>query len=278
MSLLLALALQVGPHVGGAPRPASPLPPELQNRRPPRAAVVAPPSPPPPPDRMRLCLAKVDSAPSEAAAMASSWLAEVRDAARTQPGHCLGAAQVRLGKWPEAERAFLAARDAAEQSDTPLRARLGAMAGNAAMAAGAATRALAAFDQADADALAASEPMLAGDIAIDRAQALVALKREAEAEKALTEARAASPTNPLGWLFSATLSRRMGKLAQAQVQIERAAELQPEDPEVALEAGLIAAIMGRYEAARRSWQSVVALAPQSEAATAARGYLEQLGK
>jgi hypothetical protein len=45
---------------------------------------------------------------------------------------------------------------------------------------------------------------------------------------------------------------------------------------VALEAGLIAVLAGRDEAARKSWQSVIAIAPTSAEAQTARDYLAQL--
>jgi len=133
------------------------------------------------------------------------------------------------------------------------------------------------LDAAHADALAAGDAHLAGDIAIDRARALVALKRDGEAAAALAEARAASPDNAYGWLLSATLSRRMGQWSQAQAQIETAAQLQPVDPEIGLEAGVIAMLSGHAAAAARSWQSVIAAAPASPSADTARGYLAQLG-
>ena len=103
-----------------------------------------------------------------------------------------------------------------------------------------------------------------------RLRALVALTRADEAAAALTEARLASPKNPEAWLLSATLSRRQGKLAEAQAQIQQAADLLPIDPAIGLEAGVIAVLSGRDEAARKSWQSVIAAAPDSAAAVTAR--------
>jgi tetratricopeptide (TPR) repeat protein len=152
------------------------------------------------------------------------------------------------------------------------------MAGNAALAGGDTQAALAVLDVAHADAEAANDKPLAGDIAIDRARALVALGRDGDAATALAEARAALPANPQAWLLSATLSRRMGKLAEAQAEIEKAAELLPIDPDIGLEAGVIAVLSGREEAARKSWQSVIDAAPKSDAAATARGYLAQLGE
>ena len=114
-------------------------------------------------------------------------------------------------------------------------------------------------------------------VAVDRARALVVLKRVDEAASALDEACKADPENGEAWLLSATLERRGGRLWAAQAAIEQAARLQPTDPDVGLEAGVIAMLSGHEESARRSWNSVVALAPASPAATTARGYLAQLG-
>ena len=290
MSLLLAFAAplllaQVGPFTTPGPQPVSPLPPELQNRGPRRRAQSPPPPPPPtlPPtastqeSRLQLCLADAASSPDQAADAAEEWLGKAQGAERAQARECLGVAQGRLDRWDDARTSFLAARDLVDPVDRALRARLGAMAGNAALAAGDAAGALAALDPARAEALAAKDDALTAGIAIDRARALVSLKREPEAATALAEARASAPGNAQAWLLSATLSRRQGKLADAQAQIQRAAELLPVDPEIGLEAGLIAVLSGRDEAARKSWQSVIAAAPQSDAAATARTYLGQLG-
>jgi len=45
---------------------------------------------------------------------------------------------------------------------------------------------------------------------------------------------------------------------------------------VGLEAGVIAMLDGREDAAKASWQSVLEVEPDGEAATTARGYLAQL--
>jgi tetratricopeptide (TPR) repeat protein len=268
MPLLLALlAAQVGPLV--TPGAAPPLPHEREVERPRRRAVLPEPkfAQTPAPSRRQLCIRL-----AEGEASAASWLAQAQGADRAFAGECLGIALMRQAKWDAAERAFLAARDAAE--DKPLRARLGAMAGNAALAHGSAAAALFALDSAKADA--SADPALTGGIAVDRARALVMLKRNAEAATALAEARAATPGDADAWLLSATLSRRMNKLAEAQAQIEKAAALSPADPDVGLEAGLIAVLAGQEEAARRSWQSVLSTAPDSDAAATAKGYLAQL--
>ena len=100
--------------------------------------------------------------------------------------------------------------------------------------------------------------------------------RNEDAVAALADARAADPANARAWLLSATLSRRLERLGEAREQIAQAALLSPQDPAVGLEAGVIAALSGRDEEARRSFESVLLVAPQSTEATRARTYLEQL--
>lgn len=283
MSLLFAFLAfaQVGPFTRPGPQPVSPLPPEVierqqqERRRSPAQAPLRAPELPKPESELDRCLAAVDADPLQAVDAARAWLQTSKGAPASQAGHCLGVALGRLERWSEAQTAFAGARDLAIESQE--KARLGSMAGNAALAAGDAQAALTLLDAAKADALAGNGRALAGDIAIDRARALVALARNDEAAAALAEARAALPRNPQAWLLSATLSRRMGKLDEAQVQIQQAAELMPIDPDIGLEAGVIAVLSGRDEAARKSWQSVIEAAPKSDAAATAKTYIGQLG-
>lgn len=273
MSLVLALLAQVGAL--NSPGAAPPLPHELQSEplRPPRKKAQMQTAPARVPSRQQTCLEIAEQTPEDAEASARSWLASAQGPEKAVPGECLGVALSRQDKWAEAETTFAAARDAA--ADKTLRARLGAMAGNAALANGDAARALTALDGARTDAT--GDAAMTGGIDVDRARALVSLKRNDEAAAALAEARNVAPDNAQAWLLSATLSRRMNKLPEAQAQIEKAAALVPADPEIGLEAGVIAVLAGRSEAARRSWQSVLATAPDSEAARTAKGYIAQLG-
>jgi len=278
MSVLLAIALlQAGPLVTPGAAPAigqSPLRDEHTRRRHDTApaGIAAPET-----SRLGQCLQAAESDAPAAEAAARDWLKVVSGSAQAAPLLCLGSAQAAQENWDEAEKSFLSGRDLAAASDRGLRARLGAMAGNAALAQGDAARALAVLDLARKDAeITSDDPHLAGDIAMDRARALVSLQRLDEAGEALVEARGGNPNNAQAWLLSATLSRRQGRLAQAQAQIQTASELLPTDPEIGLEAGVIAVLAGHDEAARKSWQSVLAAAPSSPQAETARGYLAQL--
>lgn len=270
MSLVLVLLLQAGPLVTPGAAPALPHQTRSEPLRPPRRKTTAAAAALPERPAIKPCPQTEDA--DAARDRAGEWLAKAKGREAANAGECLGVALSRLDEWQEAAEAFRAAQAVA---DTPVwRARLAAMAGEAALNAGDFAAALASFDAARTDA--SDDAATRGGIAVFRARALVGLKREAEAEGALAEARLATPQDAQVWLLSATLSRRLEKLTEAQAQIEKADELAPTAPTVGLEAGVIAVLSGRDDAARRSWQSVIAAAPDSDAATAARGYLAQL--
>lgn len=269
MSFAFALLIaQVGPFG------TTPMPQKVERPAPRRPAPFAPVTV----DRggrAQSCLSAVATRPDEARDMAMDWATVVKGVQAADAQLCLGMALAKLGQWDQAEAAFTAAQGTAGilQID---RARYGALAGAAALAGGAPDRALPLLDAARADASAVGETAMVGDIAIDRGRALVALGRLDEAAAALAEAREKASSSADAWLLSATLSRRQSKLADAQSQIERAAALLPIDPDIGLEAGVIAVMAGRDDAARKSWQSVVTAAPESPAGGQAKAYLAQL--
>lgn len=267
LSLLLPLILQVGP---GGSLPQAPLPTSK-----PKSAPVAQAEQP---DLLKQCLDLAMTRPSEGIEAAQNWLASAKTMKeRAGVKQCHAMALTRIEGWGEAATLFLAARADTPANEGAERARLAALAGNAQLVAGDPAAALMALDLARNDALTLDDGKLRGGIEVDRARALVALGRFDEAASALGEARVVAPTNHHAWLLSATLSRRQGRLADAQAQIERAAELMPVDAEIGLEAGVIAVLSGHDEAARKSWQSVIKAAPNSDAAKTAQGYLDQLG-
>lgn len=282
---LLPLMAQVGPASSlpsNASRYASQLPLEIiekkdkqdRDRRAREAQSVALPSG----SRSSAgCMSAVEANPEKSAELARSALSDAIGRERVRAGLCLGVALSDLDRWDEARTAFTNARDAADPADHASRARLGAMAGNAALAAGQAGQALSLLAPAATEAKIVGDADLVASIALDRSRALVAVKQPDEAANALAEARAAQPDNAQAWLLSATLSRRQDKLAVAQTQIEKAASLAPQDPEIGLEAGVIAMLSNNEDAARRSWDSVVKTAPSSDAAATAKQYLSQLG-
>ena len=273
-TLLLPLLAQIGP--GGA-LPQAPLP--VRGRKAPsQVSQPAPPPAAPQSTQLQNCLQLAMEDPSAAIDEAEGWLAAAKTPSeRAGAKQCKAMALTRTDSWDEAAALFLSARDDTAATEPGERARLGALAGNALLVTGNTVAGLDALDHAHGEAHTANDHKLNGVIQIDRARALVALGRIAEASSALEEARYELPDNYQAWLLSATLSRREGKLAQAQSQIERAAALMPVDPEIGLEAGVIAVQSGRDASARKSWQSVLVAAPGSQFAKTAQGYLDQLG-
>ncbi|GGE02839.1 hypothetical protein GCM10011515_23060 [Tsuneonella deserti] len=269
LSVLVPLIMQVG--IAPTTAPVSAVPPELRDRptrnggTPDRPASQA---------AIEVCLDSARTDPEKARALAEEWVSRTTGLQRAAGQHCLGVASANEGDWDAAAAAFLAARD--EGADGPFRARMGELAASALLAQGKAEEALAALDAAKNEA--AGDTALAGTTALDRATALVALDRIDEAATALADARALVPSDAHAWLLSATLSRRTGDLALAQTQIEQAATLEPRDPAIGLEAGVIAALAGRDDAARKSFESVVAASPDSAQGAAAKQYLAQLGE
>lgn len=264
---LMLMLMQVGIDPRGGQVPG--VPEELRDR-PPRGAAQSTRAESRP--AIDVCLTTAQDNPAKARALAEEWVARTTGAQRATGRHCLGVAAGNGGDWAAASRAFLAARE--EASEPRFRARMGALAGTALLAQNKPADALAALDMAQGEG--SGDAALGSEIAQERAVALVALGREADAAASLADARGLAPGDPNAWLLSATLARRQGDLASAQTQIERAAALDPRNPAVGLEAGVIAALAGRDAAARQSFQSVIDAAPDSEQAEAAKIYLEQL--
>ena len=105
--------------------------------------------------RLERCLSVMRTNPQQALAASEKWLTEVAGADAAEAGHCKGMALAQLGRFNEARGAFAAATDAVEAGDNAYRARLGGMAGNAALAAGHTEEALTLFGAARGEALAA---------------------------------------------------------------------------------------------------------------------------
>jgi len=262
---LMLMQAGVNPATGQIPG----IPEELRNR-PPRGAVIGQREAAPP--AIVTCLDTARTNPARAIDLAEEWVSRTSGAQRAAGYHCLGVAAGNAGDWAAASTAFLAARDGAD--DTRFKARMGTLAGTALLAQDKAGEALAVLGAARAEA--AGDASIGGENAIERAIALVTLERPDDAKAALAEARSLVPDNANAWLLSATLARRQGDLPAAQQQIEKAATLNPVDPAIGLEAGVIAALARNDAAARRSFESVVAAAPQSEQAATAKAYLAQL--
>lgn len=231
-------------------------------------------------DRLTVCLDAARTDPPTAIAAASEWAGEALGEAVPEeaglPQQCLGFAYMSLLRWDAAAEAFLDARDLRAPDDRPARARLGAMAGSAALASGDYPAAIATLSIAQADAEAAGLNEIAGGVAADRARALVAAGRAAEAGEVLAGAQVLAPQAGEVWLLSAALARRQGDLNRAQSLVATGLALAPEDLEILLEGGLIAALASDDASARTLWERVVALDGASPHAATARAYLAQI--
>lgn len=273
-SALALLVMQVGPNpsVGGMPG----IPDELANRPPrePAQQTTSKQS-----TNLSRCLSLAASEPIEALDFAQGWRETGNsDLEIAQAAHCAGLALVGQSRFDEARRLFEQASNEAPVYNGAYRARLLAMAGNAALAGDDPAAGEPLFAQAVQAAVTDGDANLTSGLHVDHARALVALGRQDDAARVLADARTSDPTNLRAWLLSATLSRRLQRLGEAQEQIEEAAALAPQSPAVGLEAGVIAALAGREADARRSFESVLIVAPDSDEANRAQAYLEQLTK
>ncbi|WP_109355317.1 hypothetical protein [Sphingorhabdus sp. EL138] len=188
--------------------------------------------------------------------------------------HCLGFAYAEQFNWIAATRTFAEAAREAEVAKYPRVANFWAQAGNAALAGNEAQKALEYLNAALVQgSLIGLEK---GEVHLDRARAHVALNDYEAAKKEFVMVHKLAPQDPLGWLLSATLARRMGDLAIAKADIAVAAKLAERDPAIALEAGNIAYAGGDAEQAKINWEKAVEIDAESRSAKAAQKYLAQL--
>src|SRR3546814_1691139 len=98
----------------------------------------------------------------------------------------------------------------------------------------------------------------------------------AEARPDIDKALSEVPKDPLAWLLSATLARRMDNLPVAQEHIAQALALSPDDASVELEEGNIAVLSGMDDVSKLVWVRDVKVAPDSSAGKAANASMAQL--
>lgn len=187
---------------------------------------------------------------------------------------CAALAFSALGKWPAAAAAFEQAAREAEHDKLNVAADLWVQAANAHLAADQPGEAVAALDAALLTGSLTGQA--SGEAHLDRARAEVALGKLTEARTDMDDALKLVPEDPLAWLLSASLARRMGALDRAQADIDHAATLSPDDASVALEAGRIALAAGAPDAARIAFEGAVKNQPGSVAAQAAQAELDRL--
>jgi tetratricopeptide (TPR) repeat protein len=218
--------------------------------------------------RYKACLDLATSNPEAARNEAERFRLEGGGARARQ---CLGLAYAQQERWRDAAIAFEAA--AQEAAKDPLASRYWAQAGNAWLAAGEPVKAYAALNAALAAGTLTGQDE--GEALLDRARSLVAAGQLAGARADLDAALVDAPKDPLAWLLSATLARRMKDVPRAQLDIGEALKLSADDASVQLEAGNIAAMSGNADAARAAWELAVKIAPTSPAGQNARAALGQ---
>ena len=137
--------------------------------------------------------------------------------------NCLGFAYAEQENWTKALPEFVQAAEGAQAEGDERAANFWAQAGNAALASGDPQAGLKYFDAAlRQDSL---DGLLKGEVHLDMARVHVALNQYDEAKKQFAMVHELVPEDPLGWLLSATLARRMGDLVQAKADIATAAKL-----------------------------------------------------
>lgn len=188
--------------------------------------------------------------------------------------HCLGFAYAVDFKFDAAIIAFDNAAQAAAAENDDRAARFWLQAGNAALAAQKPTEAIGFIDAAFSLGILEGEQL--GEAHLDKARAMVAIKLEEKAGAELLLAQKFAPQDPLVWLLSATLNRRLGKTAQARLDVDVAAQLAPRDSSVALEQGNIEITDGNYAAAEKHWRNALELRPDGRVADNVRALLKQL--
>lgn len=189
---------------------------------------------------------------------------------------CLGMAHANRGNYRAAADAFEGAARTGELAQEPRTGNYWAQAANAWAAAGELPRARAAIDAAIAGGQLSGQAL--GEAYLDRARIRVGQGEPESARGDLDQALKLADRDPLAWLLSATLARRLGDLPLAAQHISKATELAPDDASVQLEAGNIWAVVGEADKAKAAWTAAVTLGsgkPAGEAAAKALAQFEQ---
>lgn len=213
--------------------------------------------------RMQRCVDLAVGDPAAAQTEASRW---VLAGGGFRAQQCLGRAQTGLKRYAPAALAFTeSARGAANAKDARA-ASFWAQAGNAWLVAGDPVKAKSALDTALTGS--GVTGLALGEAHLDRARALVAAGDTAGARTDIDAALVHAADDPLAWLLSATLARRMNDLPRARTDIAKALDRASDDASVQLEAGNIAALSGDEAGARSGWTKAAQIGQGAVAASA----------
>ena len=216
------------------------------------------------------CAALASKDPAAAVVEASNW--RISGGGGSAARQCQGLAYAGLNQYEPAAKAFTEAAEAAGK-DGRAAGPLWVQAGNAWLLADRAADAREALTKG----IAAGEgnAVLLGEAHLDRARAAAALSDWPAARKDLDDAQRLAPADPMVWLLSAALARRMEDLPRARTDIAEALKRDPGAGPILIEAGNIALMSGDLATARKHWTSIVTNAPESREARAAEQALAE---
>jgi tetratricopeptide (TPR) repeat protein len=222
------------------------------------AALPVPPDPPrlsQAPEYAR-CLDLLLVDPTGARGFARDWHMQGGGEGAAQ---CEALAQLSLGE-PDAAAEALERIAARSEAGIAARAAVFGQAAEAWRAAGKPQRAAAAAS------LALALTPQDADLLLERAMARLALNQEAGALADLDLAVVMDADRVEAWIWRAAAQRRLEQLRPAEDSITAALRLAPRNVEALLERGILRQLRGEAEAARRDWERVLELAPDSPAA------------
>jgi len=213
------------------------------------------------------CLSLAEENPADAYRSGLAWF---KAGGGLPARHCVAVALVGLGDHEAAATRFeILARELAENR-VDLRAEMLGHAGQAWLLAGRPVRA--SHVQGAAIALRPRDPTLL----VDRAVSLMTAKRHAAAIADLNQALSLAPDFVDAYLYRATAKRYAGDIGGAWIDVSDALSLEPGLPAALLERGILSQLDGDHEGAREDWLAVIAAAPRSAEADAARARIEAM--
>lgn len=222
--------------------------------------------------RYAACIAIAQAEPQRGIETAQAWRIE---GGGIPARHCLALAQFAAKDYAAALASYEGAALASDVAKDGQAVNLWSQGADAAMLAGKPDAAVRFLDKALAGVLSDRlSDRAQASIRVNRAEALVDLKRYPEAAADLDKATKLDPAVRYGWLLQATLARRMGDFKLAEAAILKAAELEPGSADVQFEAGNIAAAQGKDALARAAWLAAARADPDSPAGLAANKALQ----
>lgn len=249
LALLMPLTAQAASSVGAGLSPV----PDLDN----------------PSHTYEICLMTAKSEPEKGFEMAGKWLGL---GGGPPARHCEAVALVGLAEYSEA--ATRLEELAPLNADESVRAGLLSQAGQAWLLAGELTRALNA-QTAALDAMPVKNRQHA-NILVDRAATYADAGQYADAILDLDAALAIDRQNADALAFRAAARRHLNDIDLALVDAEQAVAVDPHNVVALLERGLIYRTKQRADDARQDWLRILQIAPDSDAAAAARANIERM--